>query len=77
MWKRSGLVLVLGLGLTTGCVVAMGNKGNIKAIPGDRQAVVIDGEIYLVDVDSECVTKIDKTQATVSGATATAPGGRP
>lgn len=73
MLKRSGLVLGLGLATSSaGCVVAMGNKGNIKAFPGERQAVVIDGEIYLVDVHSECVTKIDKDRPPAGSATTTA-----
>lgn len=49
-----------------GCVVAMGNKGSLKAVRGDRYPVVVNGEIMVVDTTSMTACKV----TTVSGACA-------
>lgn len=46
-----------------GCVVAMGNKGSLKAIRGERYPVVVNGEIVVVDTETMTACKL----STVSG----------
>lgn len=50
-----GLAAVV-IGSNLGCVVAMGNKGNFRC--GDRYPVVVNGEVYLVDVDKVTTCKV-------------------
>ncbi len=49
---------VLVIGSNLGCVVAMGNKGSFQAQCGDRYPVVVNGEVYLVDVDKATTCKV-------------------
>lgn len=47
-----------------GCVVAMGNKGSLKAVRGERYPVVVNGEIMVVDTAAMTACKV----TTISGA---------
>lgn len=60
MMRRIGfLAVVTALVLSNlGCVVAMGNKGTLRTL-GEKQAVAVNGEIYLVDVNRKTVSKFD------------------
>lgn len=58
MRRKFVLLGLLGaLSCTGGCVVAMGNKGTLR--PCDRQAVVVNDQVYIVDVRRGCVRKLD------------------
>jgi hypothetical protein len=62
-------IMVCALTLATvlfssGCVVAMGNKGSVNT-PG-KQAVVIDGRIYVVDLNKNCARQINPEAVTES-----------
>ena len=49
-------VLVAGLALSSvGCVISL----DIKDVPARKQVVEIDGELYVVDVKTHRVRKID------------------
>ncbi len=59
MRRISTLVMLAGMvALSSGCVVAMGNKGLLKANSA-RQAVVMNGQIYVVDTKKMQVTRIE------------------
>jgi hypothetical protein len=45
---------------STGCVWAAGNRTRIES--SNRQAVVVDGEIYVVNVKSGAVWKVDQAK---------------
>jgi hypothetical protein len=60
MRKIALLLLAVGtVGLGSGCVIALGNKGSLTARGGARQAVALDGNIYIVDTRNGRVSKID------------------
>jgi hypothetical protein len=54
--------IVLGLLAlsSTGCVWAAGNRTRIES--SNRQAVAVDGEIYVVNVKSGAVWKVDQAR---------------
>lgn len=49
---------VLVIGSNLGCVVALGNKGSFDTQCADRYPVVVNGEVYLVDVDRATTCKV-------------------
>lgn len=50
-WAFS-LFAALGLGMNQGCVAALGNRISVPPEAYARQAVVVEGRIYVVDVYS-------------------------
>lgn len=51
----------------SGCVVALGNKGMSKGCAtGDRYPVSHNGDIYIVDVDTGQVMKVDPQKVTTA-----------
>ena len=63
-----GLALALGL-LSTGCIAASMTE---TASPGAKQAVVVDGHVYVVNTSTGEAREIDLSPATVPEATADA-----
>ena len=60
MRRMIGSALLVGLALSNvGCLAVISSKGPFKCGASDKQAVVIDGEIYLVDLRGYGVQKID------------------
>ena len=60
MRKLMGLVLLVGLSISgAGCVLAVSNKGCLQRGCCDRQVVVLDDKIYVVDVDDCCIYRMD------------------
>ncbi len=60
MRRVTVLVLLVFLAmLQTGCVIAL----EVKARPHHRQVIEIDGQLYVVDVSTNRVRKIDLIQA--------------
>ncbi len=50
------LMLLAGLALSNvGCVIAIGTK----EVPHHKRVVAVDGEIYIVDVRTQGIRKID------------------
>ncbi len=45
-----------------GCVVAVGNKGTYSAKPQHQQVVELNDEIYIVDVKTNKVRRIPRTE---------------
>ena len=53
-----GVLLVVGLSFSNiGCIAAVGNRGALE-VPS-KQAVALNGEIYIVDLDDGSVCKVD------------------
>ena len=53
MRKRMGMACLAAICLANvGCVVALGNKGTLAGDWCRKQAVALDGKIYIVDVRS-------------------------
>ncbi len=51
MRKRMGMACLAAVCLANvGCVVALGNKGTLAGDWCSKQAVTLDGKIYIVDV---------------------------
>ena len=49
----------MGLALvSTGCIAAVGNR-DMAQVPG-KQAVALDGEIYVVNLEDNTVCKVDR-----------------
>lgn len=66
MRRLTGVLLLAGLALSNvGCFAVVSSEKAVKVT--GRQAVVMNDEIYIVDVDKGCVSKIDPH--TVSNAT--------
>jgi hypothetical protein len=62
-----GLATVVALAaVNSGCVVAMGNKGSAKGY-AQRQAVALEGNIYVVDVRTGDVKRIDRSRIDGAG----------
>ena len=56
MKRLVGLILSLGVAISTaGCIAAIGNRGELGC--GGRQAVVVDGEILIVDLEDGSARK--------------------
>ena len=57
--KRVTCMAVLAgiLAISVGCVAVVGNKGSIRA--SDKRIVVMDKQVYVVDVDDGSVERID------------------
>lgn len=51
--------LALCLGSSAGCVVVAKNKGPLAVADFGREAVVVDGKVYIVDLRSGKVSRID------------------
>ncbi len=58
----TGALLGLFLFVNSGCVVALGNKGPLQTT--NRQAVAIEGEVYIVNLQDETVRKLDRETLT-------------
>ena len=58
MRRLTGFLLLVGLALSNvGCFAIVSSEKAVKVT--GRQAVVMNDEIYIVDVDKGCVSKID------------------
>ena len=58
MRRLTGFLLLAGLALSNvGCFAVISSEKAVKVT--GRQAVVMNDEIYIVDVDQGCVCKID------------------
>ena len=58
MRRFTGCILLAGLALSNvGCIAVISSKEAVKVT--GRQAVVMNDEIYIVDVEEGCVSKID------------------
>ena len=70
MRRLTGFLLLAGLALSNvGCFAIVSSEKAVKVT--GRQAVVMNDEIYIVDVDTGCVSKIDP-QAVSNAAVITA-----
>ena len=70
MRRLTGFLLLAGLALSNvGCFAIVSSEKAVKVT--GRQAVVMNDEIYIVDVDKGCVSKIDP-QAVSNAAVITA-----
>jgi len=49
-----------------GCIAAIGNKGPVVTC-GERQAVVVQDTIYIVDIDEGTVQKVDEDTLSCAG----------
>lgn len=67
MRKWMGLATVVALvAMNGGCVVALGNKGSAKSYQ-QRQAVAMEGNIYVVDVRTGEVKRIERSRIDGAG----------
>ncbi len=58
MYRLTALVILAGIALANlGCIASVNYRGSLKI--ADRQAVVIDGDIYVVDLKKGDVSRID------------------
>jgi hypothetical protein len=65
--KLASLALVAGITLTSGCVVVAKNKGTLSIPAAWHQAVAMDGKIYIVDVRTGKVSRIDEKEISEAG----------
>ena len=67
MRRVIGLTLSMGFMLSgAGCIAIVGNQGRLACASCEKRAVAMNGEIYVVDVETYKVSKIDAD--TVAGA---------
>ena len=61
MRKFAGLGFLAGLALsTTGCIMVLGVRGPVTDLPDNKKVVEIDNELYLLDLDTNRIQKLDK-----------------
>lgn len=61
MRRLMGLGFFAGLALsTTGCVMVLGVRGPVTDLPDNKKIVEIDDELYLVDLETNRIKKLDK-----------------
>ena len=61
MRRLMGLGLLAGLALsTTGCVMVLGVRGPVTDLPDNKKIVEIDDELYLLDLETNRIRKLDK-----------------
>ena len=67
MRKLIGITSLIAFALSNvGCIAAIGNKGPVTTC-AERQAVVIQDTIYIVDVDDGTVQKVDEHRLSSAG----------
>lgn len=67
MKKLASLILVVGISLSSGCVVVAKNKGSLTVPAGWYQAVAMDGKIYIVDIRTGKVSRVDEKEIAQAG----------
>ena len=61
MRRIMGLGLLVGLALsTTGCIMVLGGMGVATDLPDNKKIVEIDDELYLLDLKTNRIRKLDK-----------------
>ncbi len=61
MRKFAGLGFLAGLVLsTTGCIMVLGVRGPVTDLHDNKKIVEIDNELYLLDLDTNRIQKLDK-----------------
>ena len=61
MRRLMGLGFLAGLALsTTGCVMVLGVRGPVTDLPDNKKIVEIDDELYLLDLETNRIRKLDK-----------------
>ena len=61
MRRLMGLGLLAGLALsTTGCIMVLGGMGLVTDLPDNKKIVEIDDELYLLDLKTNRIRKLDK-----------------
>ena len=61
MRRLMGLGLLAGLALsTTGCIMVLGGMGVATDLPDNKKIVEIDDELYLLDLKTNKIRKLDK-----------------
>lgn len=61
MRRLMGLGFLVGLALsTTGCIMVFGVRGPVTDLPDNKKIVEIDDELYLLDLKTNRIRKIDK-----------------
>jgi hypothetical protein len=61
MRKFAGLGILAGLLLsTTGCIMVLGVRGPVTDLPDNKKIVEIDDELYLLDLETNRIRKLDK-----------------
>jgi len=61
MRRFAGLGFLVGLVLsTTGCVMVLGGMGVATDLPDNKKIVEIDDELYLLDLETNRLRKLDK-----------------
>lgn len=64
--------LLVGLTLsTTGCIMVLGVDRSVTDLPGQKKIVQIDDELYLLDLKTNHIRKIDKSSLIHSETTVT------
>ena len=72
MRKFALLGLLVGLSLsTTGCIMVFGVDAPVTEISGHKKIVEIDNELYLLDLKTNRIRKIDKKSLVHSETTIT------
>ena len=61
MRRLMGLGFLVGLALsTTGCVMVLGVRTPVTDLPDNKKIVEIDDELYLLDLETNRIRKLDK-----------------
>ncbi len=61
MRRLMGLGFLAGLALsTTGCIMVLGGYGPVMGLPDNKKVVEIDNELYLLDLETNRIQKLDK-----------------
>jgi len=72
MRKFAVLGVLVGLALSaTGCIMVLGGLGPVTDLPGNKKIVEIDDELYLLDLKTNRIRKLDKTTLVHSETTIT------
>ena len=61
MRRFAGLGFLAGLVLsTTGCIMVLGVRTPVTNLPDNKKVVEIDDELYLLDLETNRIRKLDK-----------------
>ena len=61
MRKLTGLGLLAGLAVSaTGCVMVIGSGRSVTDLPDNKKIIEIDDELYLLDLKTNRIRKLDK-----------------
>ena len=61
MRKFTGLGFLAGLALSSsGCIMVLGGMGPVTDLPDNKKVVEIDDELYLLDLETNRIRKLDK-----------------